>query len=445
VAEAVEAARARERAAAAGGAGGGGGGGLYTDDAPGDLPDVDAEAAAAKGVTDAAHALLYMEAVFNVTRGYYLLPLADCVILAGLHMISLRGRVSPEDAAALAAHPDAPRLPTAAAAAAAAAEDGGAVPASAAAMAGLPLDAYRALLPEVLSAAAIAEHKATSGKGVDDLLAAVRREHARLSAAMDTFAAQRVYVKRVKQLPEYGAAVYFATYQRLFADGGDGAGKGSRSAPPTPAWAEALTCADVHAASAPRGLPVLVAMNAVGVHIRPLPPLHSPSTMYAYAPVTPVAAGGDRAAAALSHELSPSERLSADGRPAPWAMHKVELIEVWGVKKSRPTFTYRVRENLLRVAELTSPSYKEMAASLHSFVFALLAQREGKAKKVSRAGVSDYGASVAAVKEAAKDAEAEAAATGLPHGWSAITDAATGQVAFWNSVTKETVFSRPVA
>lgn len=104
-----------------------------------------------------------------------------------------------------------------------------------------------------------------------------------------------------------------------------------------------------------------------------------------------------------------------------------------------------MRENQLRVVELTSPSYKEMAASLHSFVFALLAQREGKAKKVARAGVSDYGASVAAVKEAARDAEAEAASTGLPHGWSMITDSVTGQTAYWNAVTKETVFSRPVA
>lgn len=332
-AEAAEAARRRE--AARGGDGSGHGHGLYMDDLPADLPDVDAEAAAATSVADAAHSLLYMEAVYNVTRGFYLLPLPDCIILAGLHMISLRGRVSAADAAALAANPSAPRLPSLADDSSSGEGEGeGVSGSSSTSMMGLPLDAYRAVLPELLSAAAIAEHKATSRAGVEDLLASIRREHARLSQAMDAFAAQRVYIKRVKQLPEYGASIYFATYQRLYADA-SGESRGSRSAAPTPAWAEALTCADVHAASAPKGLPVLVAMNAVGVHIRPCPPLHTPSTHYSYAAVTPVAAGGDRAAAALSHELSASERISSDGKPVGWHMHKVELIEVWGVKKVR--------------------------------------------------------------------------------------------------------------
>jgi hypothetical protein len=123
-------------------------------------------------------------------------------------------------------------------------------------------------------------------------------------------------------------------YQRLFADN-KGDPKGSRSAPETPDWAEALTCDDVHAASAPKPLPVLVCMNAVGVHIRPLPPWHTPSSSFNYSAVTPITAGGDRGAACLSHELSPSEALSIDGRPVPWQLHKVELIEVWGVKKVR--------------------------------------------------------------------------------------------------------------
>jgi hypothetical protein len=36
-------------------------------------------------------------------------------------------------------------------------------------------------------------------------------------------------------------------------------------------------------------------------------------------------------------------------------------MQVWGVKKSRPTFTYRVRERELRVIELTTPQFKEVS------------------------------------------------------------------------------------
>jgi hypothetical protein len=41
--------------------------------------------------------------------------------------------------------------------------------------------------------------------------ASIRREHVRLSASMDALAAQRVYIKRVKQLSEYGGSFFFAT------------------------------------------------------------------------------------------------------------------------------------------------------------------------------------------------------------------------------------------
>jgi FERM central domain len=341
-AEKVEVARRKSiETEAAAGIAGGSGGGAYDPGLNFDLPDVDTEAQAATSITDGAHSLLYLEAVFHVTKGYYLLPLQDCLILAGLQLISQKGRVSEADRNALASNPNG-------------------------AFQGHPnLDlhnVYKPLLASVLSAQAIAEHKATSGKPVEDLLVACRREHARLSTTLDAFAAQRVYIKRVKQLPEYGGATFFATYQRLFADV-NGDPKGSRSAAPTPAWADSVVCEDIHAPSAPKPLPVIVVINAVGVHVRPLPPWHNPSLVLNYSAVTPVSAGGDKVAASLSHELSPSEEWSENGSPVPWYVHKVELIEVWGVKKSRPTFTYRVRENQLRIAELTSPSFKEMAST----------------------------------------------------------------------------------
>jgi hypothetical protein len=140
---------------------------------------------------------------------------------------------------------------------------------------------------------------------------------------------------------------------------------------------------------------------------------------------------------------------------------------------------------------------------LHIFVFALLAQREGKPKRAARAEASDYGSMALAAKAATKEAEEVALSSGLPHGWSVIQvrsachglagcacrdikmvplealqkfwalcrcscsclahqffqpwgvsyirgtlspqDPITGQTAYWNAVTKETVFSRPIA
>lgn len=78
------------------------------------------------------------------------------------------------------------------------------------------------------------------------------------------------------------------------------------------------------------------------------------------------------------------------------------------------------------------------------FVFALLAQREGKAKRVARQDLDGGGAGAlaAATKHAVREAEAMAKSD-LPTGWSEIVDPATGSVAFWNAVTKVTVFSRP--
>lgn len=85
----------------------------------------------------------------------------------------------------------------------------------------------------------------------------------------------------------------------------------------------------------------------------------------------------------------------------------------------------------------------QMSSTLHMFVFALLAQREGKAKRTERTAVHEGAGDLAAATKSAVR-EAEAAAKGdLPTGWSEIVDPATGSVVFWNAVTKQTVFSRP--
>ena len=81
-------------------------------------------------------------------------------------------------------------------------------------------------------------------------------------------------------------------------------------------------------------------------------------------------------------------------------------------------------------------------------VFALLAQREGRTKREARTQGGEAGDGAGGGAHAAKEAQAAArtealAAGGLPSGWSVITDAATGQTAYWNQHSKQTVFTRP--
>ncbi|RYE96357.1 MAG: hypothetical protein EOO41_04685, partial [Methanobacteriota archaeon] len=258
------------------------------------------------------------------------------------------------------------------------------------------LDYYRMRLPDVMAAQAIAQHKATSGKGVDDLVVrataadssfmqqcllrvlracaarphyasalwpararlqtALRREHIRLGESLTAFQAERLYIKRVQQLPEYGASFFTCTLVRTTTD--DPVAHGSRSAPPVPAWAEDITVSRVGAAGAPPPLPVLVGINATGVMLRPLPPMHSAGTSYAYSANAPGTRRGTYPT--LLSAPTASEELTDDGAPVGWLVHPVHFVEVWGIKKSRPTFTYRVRERYLRIIELTSTSYKEV-------------------------------------------------------------------------------------
>jgi hypothetical protein len=134
------------------------------------------------------------------------------------------------------------------------------------------------------------------------------------------------------------------------------------------------------------------------------------------------------------------------------------LIEVWGVKKTRPGFVYRVRERKLINVEISTAAFKEIAGTLHSVVFALMNQREGRPRLVVRdidegsGGLltrstttsSSRGRQLAqAAIAAARDARDTAQAS-LPSGWSEIIDPSTGQTAWWNVESRVTVFSRPI-
>ena len=97
--------------------------------------------------------------------------------------------------------------------------------------------------------------------------------------------------------------------------------------------------------------------------------------------------------------------------PPAWQIHNVQHIEVWGVKKSRPVFTYRAREQAaVVVVELRTLQFQEIANVLHMYVFNLLAQREGKGHRVARAGNIDHGSDVRAMRTAVREAEATVSA-----------------------------------
>jgi hypothetical protein len=147
----AEAAREKARAFAgtdagmriSGGVGSAGsGGGVYLADTALDVDDVDTEAERATSADAAAHRLAYIEAVYNTVQGYYLLPLPDTIILAGLQLITDKGRLSAAEIAAVNAD----------------------------ARGAEGFDWYRSHLPSFLPAQAIGQHKATSGADTDALV-----------------------------------------------------------------------------------------------------------------------------------------------------------------------------------------------------------------------------------------------------------------------------------
>jgi hypothetical protein len=382
-----------------------------------DVPDVDDEAAKATSPAAAAHRLAYTEAVFHVITGMYLLPLRDTLDLGALQLLSEEG-FGRYDAAKHSA------------------------------------DAYRRVLSAALPAHAIAEWVHTEAKGpngkrgVPGLVSALHATHESLGA-MEPLEAQRRYVTRVRQLPEFCAAFFYAGLLRHPAEAG--VEHGSRSAPDTPEWAVSVTTTEHAMDTDVERLPVLVAINYNGVFTRPAPPVHAAGEDFSnYTGDSAALSAASATAASGNLRAVDTMKRVAGGTTVPWMRHGVQYVEVWGVKKARPVFTYRVRERQLTVVELHTPQYKELAAVLHANVFALLAQKEGKPRAHARSDVLDYGASAKAAKEALASAKAKVVAEGdgaggdaLPEGWSEIRDPITGATAYWNQATKKTVWARP--
>jgi hypothetical protein len=313
-------------------------------------------------------------------------------------------------------------------------------------------------------------------------------------------------VRRVNQLAEVGATFFAARFTRAMLLPPHGHAhaqvRGSGHAPP-PAWAAAVTAGPgVPPPRYPRGLRVLVGINAGGVHVRPLPPAHAhgPATAYTYGHVRgrgegdaggSGGGGGGGAVRYLNPRPSAAERWAAlDGSPPGWHTYPLPSIGAWSVRRpstggadddgddggAPPAFLFGATEGggggggLEVEVALASPQADEMACTLHAWVFRALAAREGRRAAPSRASGGDYGALASATRRALE--EAEEAALGRQHGggglggghqvfgfgdlpqpggagsgregeWTVITDAATGEVAWWNRATRQTVFSRP--
>lgn len=440
--------------------------GIRTPDSPGCVAaDFDTEVLRATSPADGAHRLAYAEVAYHVRNGDYLLPLADALVMAGLILI---GNTASGNTAATSA-----TMSTGAGGAfkrpnnsQGQSEPGSAGPTgtgAATAAASMPQDAsfYERVLPQVLAAQNVAEHKATTGGSYGDLARAVHSEHHRLCGLFSPFEARRVALKRVAGLPEYGAAFFTATLRRSTSGSGAGAhgsesGGASRTASEAPAWA---------ASAAPgKGLTVLVAISGRGVLTRPLPPHYQCGGDGQ--PLRPAYRSSLDEPSRVLHPRdsagpSPSERLSVDGRPIGWHLHGMAAIETWGTADLPAgghalTYSARERGGLVRV-ELRSHQAREMSAALHANVYAQLAQREGQRRSHARTAGTDMGSLASAVKLAMEEARGLAreqlAASARNRGGAAqgdeqslvmLQDSVTGETAWWHPGLRRAVFSRKV-
>jgi hypothetical protein len=358
------------------------------------VPDAaQTEADTAASVNQGALHIEYADAVYNVTNGNYFLSLEQSLILAGLQLVTLTVNLSFGRATTTAESTDSKSLP----------------------LSNL-LRFYKQNLATILSTDSTNEfyaHQATTSG--DDIGTVLTNYHNKAKGYTNNsiLEAQKLYVKAVRSLPEYGSNFYFGELARHLAP--ENLGSGSRSADITPPWAENITTLTAHPTHPPDKLSVIIGMNHRGIFIRPCSNhTNSLSTI--------------------------SSRLSYTKYRCGWTLHPIHFIEVWGVKKTRPCFTYRVRENQLVNIEITSSQFKEMAAGLHMVVFALMAQREGKVRIRSREIISVPLAHL--TKEKNKEAK-EKAVSDLPTGWIEIMDPSTGSIVYWHTVSKRTVFTRP--
>ena len=177
---------------------------------------IDEEAATATEINQAAHKLLFGEAVHPVVSGHYLVSNDDAHRLAALHLLSEVGQY--EEAGDQKAH-------------------------------------IRTNLPHYVSALCCLD------RDTSEVVAAIHDVYVTLK--MSALEAQRVYLSFCQKLPEYGARFFVGKMFRNVSSRGEGTGNPART---PPSW--------LHDTRRESGLDVLLGINPAGVHVRPAPPVH---------------------------------------------------------------------------------------------------------------------------------------------------------------------------
>ena len=423
--------------------------------------NADSEIAAAIGAAAAAHRLAFLTARSDIVAGRLAITLQEALGAAGLMLVAEYGRVNSSSSSSSSSS-------TGITYSTSSTSRRNITPLIRGSTAGLPLPAhwYRARLWNLLSPQAVGQaeavEKATSAPAtraahaarvLDALAERLRIAHSSTSTSYDPFGATRALVSFAMAQPGFGSQFFVALCVRqAVSDQSDG--HHSPSASRTPPWATL----------SPHGgkcepIPVLVAVGASGILMRPSPPMSpdtfeatasSPRTMPARKALATALAALNNGVAVSEYSTSatttlPSSHSTASTAASAWLRASIPSIEVWGHKRTQPAFTFRAREwGGLAEVELSSSGHMELAAAMQGVVFRLMAAREGQIARRSRQ-VGGGGGAQALSKEigAVMDrARARAATLNAPvEDWVEVGDPATGGLLLWNSSTHDTVFS----
>ena len=221
--------------------------------------DADAEAAAATGPAAAALRLAFLSARSDIVSGRLAITLQEALGAAGLVLVVEQGRVGAVLPSSTSPRSNFPPPP--------------------------PSTFYRARLWGFLSPQAVAQaeavdkvtssdsaHAAHAGRVIDALADRLRAAHSAASSGHEPFGAMRALVGFASAQPGFGSQWFVALLVRRAIHDPAG-GRASPSASRTPPWAKLPT----HGAHPHEPQPVIVAVGANGILMRPAPPM-SPDT-----------------------------------------------------------------------------------------------------------------------------------------------------------------------
>lgn len=300
-------------------------------------------------------------------------------------------------------------------------------------------------LRELLSPTAIVEFINLNGKirgsegGIEALITAVRAAFAEITESLNSmlerpeeliFVAQKLFLKQVKTVLEYGANFYIADLRRII----------KKDVPDIPEWILAYSVPD---SSMEEGdvIPCLAAINCEGIMVRPLPPTYTPTVDFQDYNGEHETYIQGRDPVNNRESLRLMKEYNA-GKVLPWFTYPLNKVQTWSVHPERPTVQFAVRDVDFAAIELESPQYKEISSMIHTYVFTLLALNQKRPLPRARIQRHEFGSLAKATRRALEDAKNEATSD-LPTGWTEITDPVTGSTVFFNIHTKRIVWSKP--